>query len=89
MEHLSGTETIRLIMKSGGTKHPDRGARCRVLFHDRQAVRGPVRGPFCLARMSRHEVPTTPGYLRFAIYATPIGCRTDGLTRKCDTLAGS
>ena len=31
----------------------------------------PDRGPFCIARVSRHEVPKTPGYLRYALYMRP------------------
>ena len=42
-------------------------------------ARDPDRGHFCIARWSRHEVPKTPGLLRYAIiYTTPTGCRSLG-----------
>ena len=31
----------------------------------------PGRGPFCLARVSRHEVPKTPGFLRSTFMTRP------------------
>ena len=60
---------------SEGEVHPCRGAT--ALFHERLYRRDPDRGPFCIARVSRHEVPKTPGFLRYAlIYTTPSGCRS-------------
>ena len=66
-EHLSGTETIRLIVKSG-----ERSTPAGVPVAERYPTIGkpvgdPYRGPFCIARRSRHEVPKTPGYLRYAL----------------------
>ena len=54
-------------------------------------ARDPDRGHFCIARWSRHEVPKTPGLLRYAIiYTTPTGCRSLGrFSITSDTLAGS
>ena len=34
-------------------------------------VGDPDRGHFCIARWSRHEVPKTPGLLRYALYMRP------------------
>ena len=40
----------------------------------------PDRGPFFIARWSRHAVPKTPGLLRYAICPTPVGVVIDGGT---------
>ena len=66
--HLSGTETIRLIMKSGGRSTPAGVPVAERYPTIGKPVGDPVRGPFCIARRSRHEVPKTPGHLRYAIY---------------------
>ena len=49
----------------------------------------PGRGARFLARVSEGRSPDDPGLRRVSIPATPPGCRTDGLTGKCDALAGS
>ncbi len=50
----------------------------------------PAGGARFLDRMSRGVAPKTPGYQWIPLSpTTPLGCRTDCLTGKCDTLAGS
>ena len=49
----------------------------------------PGRGARFLARVSEGRSHDDPGLRRVSIPTTPPGCRTDGLTGKCDTLAGS
>ena len=57
---------------------------------DPPAAWHPDRGARFLDRMSRGVAPKTPGYQWIPLSpTTPLGCRTDCLTGKCDTLAGS
>ena len=54
---------------------------------DRPAAWHPGRGARFLDRMSRGAAPKTP--VTNGSPKPPLGCRTDCLTGKCDTLAGS
>ena len=60
-----------------GIRHHHYGVGFLLPSPPADPARDPGRGHFCIARVSRHEVPKTPGLLRYAlIYTTPTGCRS-------------
>ena len=62
-----GTSPLDLWLWSG---HPQ-GVPPIIDFPASHPAEHPGRGAFCVARVSRHEVPKTPGLLRYALSIRP------------------